>query len=212
MMNVDLTGQTAVVTGASRGIGLAVTRALAASGARVVAGALHSSAELSQLAAEGSVTISELDLAQLSTLVAVVRGPTLYDPRRNPLQAIERRNLVLRILVAQRLVPVASARQAMVEPLGVQPRPGGRYYPAYLDLVRRDLGSEYRQRDLTGQGLQIFTSLDPRVQEEAERAVERTIPRVAAKHRGDEQLQAAVVVTAPQTGDVLAIVGGSEVG
>ncbi|MGA9832305.1 MAG: SDR family NAD(P)-dependent oxidoreductase, partial [Trebonia sp.] len=43
-MNVDLTGQTAVVTGASRGIGLAVTRALAASGAHVVAGALHSSA------------------------------------------------------------------------------------------------------------------------------------------------------------------------
>ena len=62
-MNVDLTGQTAVVTGASRGIGLAVTRALAASGARVVAGALHSSAELGKLAAEGSVTIGELDLA-----------------------------------------------------------------------------------------------------------------------------------------------------
>ena len=63
MINVDLTGQTAVVTGASRGIGLAVTRVLAASGAHVVAGALHSSAELGKLAAEGSVTISELDLA-----------------------------------------------------------------------------------------------------------------------------------------------------
>ena len=63
MINVNLTGQTAVVTGASRGIGLAVTRVLAASGAHVVAGALHSSAELGKLAAEGSVTISELDLA-----------------------------------------------------------------------------------------------------------------------------------------------------
>ena len=63
MMNVDLTGQTAVVTGASRGIGLAVTRALAGSGAHVVAGALHSSAELGKLAAEGSVTVGELDLA-----------------------------------------------------------------------------------------------------------------------------------------------------
>ncbi|MGH8220114.1 MAG: penicillin-binding protein 1B [Steroidobacteraceae bacterium] len=157
--------------------------------------------------------VGELDLAQLATLVAVVRGPTLYDPRRNPLQAIERRNLVLRIMAAQRLVSDASAHQAMLEPLGVRPRPGGRYYPAYLDLVRRDLGSEYRSRDLTGEGLQIFTSLDPRVQEEAERAVERTIPRIAAKHaRRDAPLQAAVVVTAPQTGDVLAIVGSSEVG
>lgn len=157
--------------------------------------------------------VGELDLAQLATLVAVVRGPTLYDPRRNPLQAIERRNLVLRILAARRLVSDASAHQAMMEPLGVQPRPGGRYYPAYLDLVRRDLRSEYRPRDLTGEGLQIFTSLDPRVQEETERAVERTVPRLAAKHsRRDAPLEAAVVVTAPQTGDVLAIVGSSQVG
>jgi NAD(P)-dependent dehydrogenase (short-subunit alcohol dehydrogenase family) len=64
MLTIDLAGQTAVVTGASRGIGLAVTRALAASGARVIAGARHASAELSQLAADGTVTVLEVDLAQ----------------------------------------------------------------------------------------------------------------------------------------------------
>src|ERR1700761_6249220 len=64
MLTIDLAGQTAVVTGASRGIGLAVTRALAASGARVIAGARHASAELSQLAAAGPVTALEVDLAQ----------------------------------------------------------------------------------------------------------------------------------------------------
>lgn len=63
MMTIDLQGQTAVVTGASRGIGLAVTRALAGSGAHVVAGAKHSSPELAQLAAAGSVTVAELDLS-----------------------------------------------------------------------------------------------------------------------------------------------------
>jgi NAD(P)-dependent dehydrogenase (short-subunit alcohol dehydrogenase family) len=62
-MIIDLSGQTAIVTGASRGIGLAVTRALAGSGARVIAGALHSSAELDQLAAEGLVRVLELDLS-----------------------------------------------------------------------------------------------------------------------------------------------------
>jgi NAD(P)-dependent dehydrogenase (short-subunit alcohol dehydrogenase family) len=63
MMNIDFTGRSAVVTGASRGIGLAVTRALAAGGARVTAGALHSSAELDKLAAEYPVTAVEVDLA-----------------------------------------------------------------------------------------------------------------------------------------------------
>jgi NAD(P)-dependent dehydrogenase (short-subunit alcohol dehydrogenase family) len=63
-MNADITGQTAVVTGASRGIGLAVTRALAASGARVIAGARKSSAELDALAAGGAVRVIEADLTE----------------------------------------------------------------------------------------------------------------------------------------------------
>jgi NAD(P)-dependent dehydrogenase (short-subunit alcohol dehydrogenase family) len=63
MMNIDLTARTAIVTGASRGIGLAVTRALAASGAHVIAGALRSSAELDKLVAEGTVTVLNVDLA-----------------------------------------------------------------------------------------------------------------------------------------------------
>jgi NAD(P)-dependent dehydrogenase (short-subunit alcohol dehydrogenase family) len=62
MMHIDLTGQTAVVTGAGRGIGLAVTRALTGSGAHVIAGTRHSSAELGKLAAEGTVTVLEVDL------------------------------------------------------------------------------------------------------------------------------------------------------
>jgi NAD(P)-dependent dehydrogenase (short-subunit alcohol dehydrogenase family) len=61
MTKIDLTGRSAIVTGASRGIGLAVTRALAGSGAHVIAGARHSSAELDKLAAEGTGTILNVD-------------------------------------------------------------------------------------------------------------------------------------------------------
>src|SRR5512135_3181095 len=62
-MDLGLDGRTAVVTGASRGIGLAITRGLAAHGARVIAGARRSSAELDQLAKQGQVRVIEVDLA-----------------------------------------------------------------------------------------------------------------------------------------------------
>jgi NAD(P)-dependent dehydrogenase (short-subunit alcohol dehydrogenase family) len=64
MMDLRLNGQTAVVTGASRGIGLAVTRGLVAEGVHVTAGALKSSAELDELAGAGLVRVVEADLAE----------------------------------------------------------------------------------------------------------------------------------------------------
>ena len=62
-MDLDLTDRIVVVTGASRGIGLAVTRAFVAEGARVVAGARSATPELTALAEGGSVTIVEVDLS-----------------------------------------------------------------------------------------------------------------------------------------------------
>ena len=61
-MDLGLAGKTAVVTGASRGIGLAITRGLAASGAHVIAGARKSSPELAELARDGAVQVVEVDL------------------------------------------------------------------------------------------------------------------------------------------------------
>jgi NAD(P)-dependent dehydrogenase (short-subunit alcohol dehydrogenase family) len=72
-MDLGLSGRTAIVTGASRGIGLAVVRGLAAEGVHVTAGARKSSAELDQLAGTGAVRVVEADLAELggtATLVA----------------------------------------------------------------------------------------------------------------------------------------------
>jgi len=62
-MELSLNGRVAVVTGASRGIGLAIVRALVAEGAHVVAGALHSSPELDALAATESVDVVRTDLS-----------------------------------------------------------------------------------------------------------------------------------------------------
>jgi len=51
-MDLNLTGRTAVVTGASKGIGLAITETLLAEGARVVATSRSRTAELDALDGE----------------------------------------------------------------------------------------------------------------------------------------------------------------
>ena len=157
--------------------------------------------------------LSELDLAEVSLLVAIVRGPSYYDPRRHPERALARRNLVLRQMAEQGVINTADASAGAHRPLGVSTRPSGAYYPAYLDFVRRTLRRDYRDQDLTEAGLRVYTSLDPRAQYEAERALEHELARLdRQRKRGADALEGAVVVTAPQSGDVIAIVGGRNVG
>jgi penicillin-binding protein 1B len=159
--------------------------------------------------------LAELDLSEVALLVAVVRGPSYYDPRRHPDRVLARRNLVLKELSDQRVVTAALASEAARRPLGVTSRPAGAYYPAYLDFVRRTLRRDYRDQDLTEAGLAIYTSLEPRAQDEAEHALERELARLdrVKKRSGEPQpLEGAVVVTTPQSGDVIAIVGGRDVG
>jgi len=158
--------------------------------------------------------LSELDLPQVATLVAIVRGPTYYDPRSHAQRTLARRNLVLQILAQQGVIKPDQAQIAQGQPLGVTVGASGAYYPAYLDLVRRTLQTDYPQKELTEAGLRVYTSLDPRVQEEAERSLDAellVLDKRHRRHRVNEKLEGAVVVTSPQSGDVQAIVGGRNV-
>jgi len=157
--------------------------------------------------------LSELDLSEVALLVAVVRGPTYYDPRRHPDRVRARRDMVLKLMAERGIVKQADALAAEKKPLGVTARAAGAYFPAYLDFVRRTLRRDYHEQDLTEAGLRIYTSLEPRAQEQAEKALERELARLdKQKKYPDSKLEGAVVVTSPQSGDVIAIVGSRNVG
>jgi penicillin-binding protein 1B len=155
--------------------------------------------------------LAELDLPEIALLVAVVRGPSYYDPRRHPERALERRNLVLRVLAERGVITEQEAKRAERSPLGVAEagRKGAVFYPAFLDLVRRQLRRDYREDDLTEAGLTVFSTLDPLLQEKAEAALASELARQDASPRKvSHGLEGVVIVTSPATGEVVAMVGG----
>jgi penicillin-binding protein 1B len=156
--------------------------------------------------------LDELELAEMALLVALVRGPSYYNPRVHPQRAKQRRDLVLDMMAEQGVIPKEAAEQEKTRPLGVlDEAPKGRSrYPAFLDLVRRQLQRDYRDQDLRGAGLQIFTTLDPLLQRRAESALSARVRQLEldSARLGPGTLQGAVVLTRTSTSEVLAVVGG----
>ncbi len=156
--------------------------------------------------------LDELDVGEMALLIGLVKGPSFYDPRKHPDRARSRRNLVLAELADAHVIDSAAAKLAVEKPLALKP-PGGSYVPAYLDLVRRHLKRDYAQADLAAAGLSVYTSLDARAQAAAELALTSNLKRLdaASRVRGS-RLEGAVIVAEPGSGDVVAVVGGREVG
>ncbi len=156
--------------------------------------------------------LAELDVGELAMLIGLVKGPSYYDPRKHPERMLARRNLVLQQLGRAHLIDDAAAARAAAMPLGLR-APGSSYVPAYLDLVRRNLKRDYREADLAAAGLAVYTSLDPRAQAAAERALLKNLQRLDAASRvKNDHLEGAVIVTEPNSGDVIAVVGGRDAG
>lgn len=155
--------------------------------------------------------ISELQLHQVALLVGMVQGPSLFNPRRHPARAKARRDTVIDNLFAQEKITAAVRDAAKKKGLGVIARPtaASTVYPAFLDLVRRQLKTEYKEDDLASEGLRIFTTLDPRVQNAADAAFDASVSRLQKTYgKRMNGLQGAVLVSNPENGELLAIVGG----
>lgn len=156
--------------------------------------------------------LSDLSTEQIALLIGIVRGPSYYDPRRNPERALERRNFVLGEMHETKLISDAEYQRALKAPLGVTTDPGSiaaNRFPAYIDLIRRQLARDYPADALAGAGLSVMSGMSPSAQAMAEGAVARTLKGLDNKRR--PPLQAGLVVTDVHNGNVVAVVGSRSV-
>ncbi len=152
--------------------------------------------------------LRDLSTEQVALLVGIIRGPSYYDPRRNPERAKQRRDFVLGEMLETELINKAEYDRALKAPLGITQSPGSvaaNRFPAYVDLVRRQLARDYPADALQGAGLSVLTGMSPSAQAYAEGAVTRTLKSLDSKRR--PALQAGLVVTDVHDGEVVAVVG-----
>lgn len=154
------------------------------------------------------VPVSELSLDQMALLVGLIKGPSYYDPWRHPENALERRNTVLAVLEQRGHLTKAQCEQYMALPLRVIKRGSMNYTktPAFMGLLKHEISTRFGPEFLSGNGIRIFTSLDPQAQAAAEKAVSTELDAIEKDTRL-KGLEAAMVVSSWRTAEVSAVVG-----
>lgn len=159
--------------------------------------------------------LAELQLSEAALLVALARGASYYNPRRHPERALERRNLVIDVMREWGYISEWEAAAARSKPLGITPKPppGTTPFPAFVELVRKQIARDYHFKDLRAEGLRVFTTLDVLAQRKLEHTLGRRLVSLEwEKETPVGQLQGAVVVSDIANGKILALAGGRDPG
>jgi penicillin-binding protein 1B len=135
----------------------------------------------------------------------MVKGPSYYNPRRHPLRAKQRRDLVLKLMLEGNLISAHNYQLAIDKTLMVVSKTPTRTsrVPAFMGLVKRELSSDYSRSSLKKDGLKLFTSLDPIIQEKAENSLTQRLNLLD----NQANLQGAVILSNIESGEIQAVVG-----
>jgi penicillin-binding protein 1A len=175
---------------------------------------------------------SELTPVEAATLAGLPQAPHAFNPRRNPTGAERRRNLALIAMGETRVIPREAADSLRQQPLALAPPIGALQAPYFVEHVRRELEDTFGELLYTG-GLRIHTTLNAELQDAAETALEEHLAQIErgrygrythpsyarfVEERREEEdpgpvvntpyLQGIVTVIDPNSGAVLALVGG----
>ncbi len=120
-------------------------------------------------------SVNELTVSEAAYLAALPKGPSNYHPFRHTDRAVERRNLIIDLMVENGYVSREEGDKAKSESLGVSPRRNGSYLFAgeyFTEEVRREIIARYGEDALYEGGLSVRTTLDPELQLIARKAMQ----------------------------------------
>ena len=163
--------------------------------------------------------LEDLTLEECAAIASIGKWPTHYDPISNPKNNLNRRNLVLKLMLEQEMITQEEFDAAYDVPLklasGSEESYSETVHSYYIDAVMDDVIADLMEtygydevaasKMLYSGGLQIVTCLDPAIQACAEKVF--TDSSYWPKSSGI-QAQSAITIMDPETGDLLAIVGG----
>jgi penicillin-binding protein 1A len=130
-------------------------------------------------------SVHELTVAEAAYLAALPKAPNNYHPFQKRERAIERRNWVIDRMVENGYVKREDGEKAKSEPLGVNPRvlsPNSYAAGFFAEEVRRELADRYGEKKLYEGGLSVRTTLDPKMQLMARRALVDGLVRYDEAH------------------------------
>ncbi len=151
---------------------------------------------------------SELDLAESAYLAALVQAPSFYNPLGPNAQALtDRKNQVLLAMQQQNYITQDQEQKAKAENVKFSLATNGIKAPHFVLWVEDYLSSKYGEITLEQGGLQVYTTLDPKLQQIAETVVKNDVDKTSVKYNAHN---AALVAIDPKTGQILAMVGSKD--
>ena len=130
-------------------------------------------------------SVHELTVSEVAYLAALPKGPNNYHPFLHRDKAIDRRNWVIDRMVENGYVSKAEGEKAKDQPLGVTPRvlsPNTYSAGFFAEEVRRELSDRYGEKKLYEGGLSVRTTLDPKMQQIARKALVDGLVRYDEAH------------------------------
>ncbi|MEJ2695065.1 MAG: penicillin-binding protein 1A [Candidatus Sulfobium sp.] len=151
--------------------------------------------------------VTDLSIGEAALLASLPKAPSFYSPFRNPERAKKRRSLVLREMLKHKYITKAQYKEALKDPVPDSPHYRKYEAPYFVEMLRQQLELKYGAKIYTA-GYRIYSTINLKMQHIAEKAVSDGVKSVEKREKPG--IQAALVAVDLRSGQIKAMVGGSD--